>query len=37
MYFQLEQHRSPVLKDLMIYLRELMKDYKHEVQGKTYT
>ncbi|CAH1786833.1 unnamed protein product, partial [Owenia fusiformis] len=29
---QLEQHRSPVLKDLMLYLREMMKDYKNEVK-----
>ncbi|XP_063400127.1 condensin-2 complex subunit D3-L-like [Mytilus trossulus] len=28
----LEQQRSPVLKDLMMYLRELLKDYKNEVQ-----
>ncbi|KAJ8299265.1 hypothetical protein KUTeg_023325 [Tegillarca granosa] len=28
----LEKHRSPVLKDLMYYLRELMKDYKTEVK-----
>ena len=28
----LEKQRSPVLRDLMRYLRELMKDYKDEVQ-----
>ncbi|CAG2210196.1 NCAPD3 [Mytilus edulis] len=28
----LEQQRSTVLKDLMMYLRELLKDYKNEVQ-----
>ncbi|XP_055997299.1 condensin-2 complex subunit D3-like isoform X2 [Ostrea edulis] len=28
----LEKHRSPVLKDLMYYLRELMQDYKSEVK-----
>ncbi|XP_062580228.1 condensin-2 complex subunit D3-L-like isoform X1 [Saccostrea cucullata] len=28
----LEKHRSPVLKDLMCYLRELMQDYKTEVK-----
>ena len=30
----LEKAHSPVLKDLMVYLRELMKDYKTEVKGK---
>ncbi|CAC5408299.1 NCAPD3 [Mytilus coruscus] len=29
---ELEQQRSTVLKDLMMYLRELLKDYKNEVQ-----
>ncbi|XP_052706272.1 condensin-2 complex subunit D3-like isoform X1 [Crassostrea angulata] len=28
----LEKHRSPVLKGLMFYLRELMQDYKTEVK-----
>ncbi|KAL5008695.1 hypothetical protein ScPMuIL_014276 [Solemya velum] len=28
----LEKHRSPVLKDLMFYLQELMRDYKTEVK-----
>ncbi|XP_078330914.1 condensin-2 complex subunit D3-L-like isoform X1 [Crassostrea virginica] len=28
----LEKHRSPVLRDLMYYLRELMQDYKSEVK-----
>ena len=28
---KLEQLKSPLLNDLMICLRELMKDYKHEV------
>ena len=32
---KLEKHRSPVLRDLMYYLRELMQDYKSEVKGKT--
>ena len=31
--FQLEKHHSPVLRDLMMYLRELMKDYKSEIKG----
>ena len=30
---KLEQLKSPLLNDLMICLRELMKDYKHEVGG----
>ena len=33
-YFQLEKEHSVVLKSLMLYLRELMKDYKDEVKGK---
>ncbi|XP_077978206.1 condensin-2 complex subunit D3-L-like [Glandiceps talaboti] len=28
----LEKHRSPVLKELMLYLAEVMKDYKNEVK-----
>lgn len=28
----LEQHNSPLLKDFMVCLRELMKDYKNEVK-----
>ena len=28
---KLEQLKSPLINDLMICLRELMKDYKHEV------
>ncbi|XP_014681011.1 PREDICTED: condensin-2 complex subunit D3-like [Priapulus caudatus] len=28
----LEQQRSPVVKDLMMYLKELMKDYRSEVK-----
>jgi condensin-2 complex subunit D3 len=29
----LEKHRSPLLRNLMEYLKELMKDYKDEVNG----
>ena len=32
-YFQLEKQRSPLLKDLMLCLKEIMKDYRSEVQG----
>jgi hypothetical protein len=31
--FQLEKHRSPVLRDFMVCLQELMKDYKTEIKG----
>ena len=31
---QLEKQHSAVLKDLMVFLRELLKDYKNEVQGE---
>ena len=30
---QLEKQRSPLLKDLMLCLKEIMKDYRTEVQG----
>ena len=30
----MEKERSPLLEDLMVYLRELMKDYKNEVKGE---
>ena len=29
---KLETARSPLLKELMIYLKDLMKDYKNEVE-----
>ena len=29
----LEKQRSPLLKELLMYLQELMKDYKNEVKG----
>jgi len=32
-YDQLEKYHSPVLKDFMVCLRELMKDYKSEIKG----
>ena len=31
---QMEKERSPLLSELMMYLRELMKDYKNEVKGE---
>ena len=31
----LEKQRSPLLKELLMYLQELMKDYKNEVKGLT--
>ena len=30
---QLEKVRSPLLRDLMLFLKELMKDYKVEING----
>ncbi len=30
----LEKERSPLLKDLLGYLKELMQDYKNEVSGR---
>jgi hypothetical protein len=32
--FQLDKERSPFVKDLMAFLRELMKDYKNEIKGQ---
>ena len=32
-WLQMEKQRSPLLKELLTYLRELMKDYKTEVKG----
>ena len=32
---QLEKEKSPLLRDLMAYLKEVMKDYRTEVQGKS--
>ena len=30
---QFEKTRSPLLRDLMLFLKELMKDYKTEING----
>jgi condensin-2 complex subunit D3 len=30
----LEKEHSPLLKNLMEYLKEIMKDFKDEVEGK---
>ena len=30
---KLESERSPLMKDLLLYLKEIMKDYKNEVQS----
>ena len=30
---KLEEQRSPLMKHLLLYLKELMKDYKNEVSG----
>ena len=32
-YLQFEKAHSPLLKDLMLYLKELMKDYRSDVAG----
>jgi len=29
-----EKERSPLLKDLLLYLKELMQDYRNEIDGR---
>ena len=31
-----EKERSPLLKDLLLYLKELMQDYRNEISGKKF-
>ena len=31
-----EKERSPLLRDLLLYIKELMQDYRNEITGKTH-